>query len=364
MRLFYFTWHKKIIYYNIFNLLVFVLLMEVYKKRPEIERTAIKWVNNELVDNFDLWKIIRDFIEESKLSLQKVKTQEDFEKWLFSVWMYFKQLPITKIYNTTSLWKIKEFTDYTSDKQFVELFHLYNNSLCNSWWNCYHFVIFLFSLLSALDIENKLTKKIISFNPDYDHVVFLVWFQWKEFIIDLFAKWTSFVQENKAWNKVFLSVETDEKLNDKNVLWTIINPLDFSLWYWRKLIKPSIYTNLSEFVDNLPISNFVILNLKTRLWDSRYHLVLFYDDLKNKIYLINRFNEKEDFIVLSGIDIMPKFENVSEFKKFIFSYIPRTKELDNLLNIVDIDFLNETINRFKQVQKRKDNYFTEEFFPY
>ena len=299
-----------------------------------------KEVLNNINSNFN--KLLRY----SNFSLSKLKTKEDFEEFILWFSQIIKDLEIEKLYNTTNSNKLTEFDNLDLFMQFFYISTpLYNDKHFDfiKWWVCYHWSLFFYNLFNTIDKTNILEKKFISYKPDYNHSAFLVWFKWKKYIIDPYAKSKWLLTEIKKWNNIYLSI-----FNSIPIYWKIEDEKNIKLKINKKDFNPIIYTDKKEFIKNHSQSR-QLVNLKTYIKWEPFQVSI---NVINNNTIINidwhLFQRNKEFMLTDLVWLYLEWNKKINNQTLLFTLLwfdkdilnkNLTKRLNIIADLLDFDYI-------------------------
>ena len=182
-----------------------------------------------------------------------------------------------------------------------------NNFSFIKWWVCYHWSLFFFNLFTKIDKNNKLSKKLVIFNPTYNHWVFQIWFKNKKFIIDPYAKDNWLITEVKEWNKLYLSA-----LAWESIYWKIIDTNNLKLQVGKINFNANIFNNQNDFINNIKNSN-ELINIKTYIQWKPIHIIIKDSDSKIIInYKWEMFSRDKEFLLIDLVWLYIKWKKVKK----------------------------------------------------
>jgi len=286
------------------------------KLHPKIQ-WLIEDTNHYLVSDLEKWETIKKIKEIfdkllrfGRFWITKIETEKDFEEFMKSFEQIFKELEIDKLYNNTSRGNYEEFNNLDLFKQF---FYITTPLLTNKnftfikWWVCYHWSIFFYNLFEHIDKNNKLDKKFIDFNPEFDHWVFQIWFKNKKYIIDPYSKGNGLLTEIKEWNSIYM--------------WAILANLRFGkftkntdkveILLWEKKIIPKTYKDKKEFINDLTPWD-KLVNIKTYLnWKPIHINISIFDEDLLIEYKSEKLLQDKEFAIMDVVWLFMEKTKVS-----------------------------------------------------
>jgi len=332
---------------------------ELHPKIKRIINETNSFLEKNLSDDTILNEIKLNFIKIlkfAKVSIKKIKTEEEFKQFMEAFWQLLKEIKIEKLYNNATLKNINEFSKLDLFSEFFYITTPLNNHSNYPFlkgWTCSHWSIFFFKLFKELDKENKLYKRLLRFSA---HSACIVWFKNKKYIIDPFAKKLWLLTEIKKWNKVYLWANVSW-----SILWEIIDEKKLKIKYWNELIIPKKFNNIQNFIKSANNNQF--LEVKTYHYWKSIHLVIkdFLTYLEINLNWKKIYREKitaQDDI----ISIYMREKNPKNYKILLLLMWLNEKFLDkNILKKVkiiakkiDIDYLLEKLDLKEAVKMFQD----------
>jgi len=198
----------------------------------------------------------------AQFNIHKIKTADEFSKFLAEFEIVFKDLEIEKLYNDATIKHLNEFEKLDLFRQFFYIATpIYNNSNLDfiKGGICYHWALFFYNLFSEIDKENKLKKELALFTPEYNHGVFVLSFSNTKVIIDPYSKSLGLVNPVIKGRKVYLGA-----VFNNLIFWEIIDEENITLKVNEtEIITPKIFTNKQKFIENINYTFSRFLNIKT-----------------------------------------------------------------------------------------------------
>lgn len=332
-----------------------------FKLSPKLEfitRETNQLLRSNLEDKEIMKNIKTNFnklVRFSKYFINKIKNEKDFEEFLVWLEIILKDLKIEKLHNTTTIKNIKNFSKLNLLQQFfyisIPIYNKWQTPDFIKWWICYNWALFFYNLFEQIDKNNKLTKNLVLFTPEYNHWAFIVWFKNRKFLIDPYAKSNWLITEIKEWNKIYLWAILKEL-----IFWEIIDKNNLKLKAEWKTFSPKIYKTKLNFIKNIKSKS--ILEIKTYIEGKATQLSI-KDMSENSVLIFLNWKPFEREKIFVKDDIM----NIYMEKSFSTRLEEKYKLLLAILWFHD-EFLNsETKKQLKAIAgKINEEYIFEKFW--
>lgn len=234
------------------------------------------WVKiNKLIDEVNLninsllneWKI--EYLEKTfnklirllNVKIRKWLSEKDLEEILLFIWHIFELFDIKKIYNLDSIKKLSYFSQLSLEDMFSQNILPSNWSHTNwaiiPWWTCNSWTIFFYKLMSLF--QNIIEKKsLLKYWWEYRHSSLYVTINWKDYLIDPFAKSPNIIKEIKVWWDIYIWTSFN-----KPIFWKIKSIESFVIEINWVDINCTHFDNIDDFINSLNPPENLITQVRT-----------------------------------------------------------------------------------------------------
>lgn len=254
-----------------------------------------------------LQKTFKKLIRLLKIKVKNWLKKEDIDEILTFIWHIFEIFNIKKIYNLDSINRLDSFRQLSLDDKFNHNILPYNwehvENWTIPWWTCNSWAIFFDELMELFwDLIEE--KKLLKYGWNCRHASLYVKINWKEFLIDPFAKAENILNEIQIWWDIYIWTSFN-----KPIFWKIksINPFIIES-NWED-IECEYFQNVWSFIETLNPPESIITQVRTyRKWEKIDLIIKKSQDWSNFILQFNNIRENW-YLPILKIDVEEVIKN-------------------------------------------------------